>query len=819
MGGPAGRSKIGAMSEPLPPERLRNSCDPSRFDFSTTAEFSGPAGIPGHERAADAIGLALRMSGEGFNVYAMGSAGLGKHEIVRGILDESALRRQTPSDWCYVHDFDSGQKPKALRLPPGRAAALGRAMDHFVEELRTAVPAAFETDEYRARRREIDAELQERQEKTFDELRGKARERGLDLVRMPVGMALAPMKDGEVLDPEVFAKLPEEEQKKIGAAMAEMQGTLEKVIQQIPRWRREAAEKVRELNRTVIRTAVHDLVLEARRAFEDLPDVVSHLNSVEEDVLVHAQVFLPGKEGEPAGPRGGPPVPPDGVDAALRRYRVNVLVDHSATKGAPVVVVDHATFPNLIGRIEHLVQMGNLVTDFTQIRPGAFHQANGGYLMIDALDVLTQPLSWGALKRALRAGSVRVELPGQALGLVTTASLEPEPIRLDLKVVLLGDREIYYLLHDLDPQFPGLFKIAADFEEDVPRNEEGIRSFARVVAAFARQESLLPLDAPAVARLVEHASRKAEDGEKLYLKLRDLDDLLRESDALAKEAGRASTGAADVERALEARERRADRIRKRILEETTRGTLLIDTSGSKTGQVNGLAVVTLGGSSFGHATRVTARARQGGGKVVDILREVEMGGPIHSKGVLTLTGFLAGRFLPDLPLSLSASIVLEQSYSGVEGDSASSAELYALLSALADVPIRQSLAVTGSVNQQGEVQPIGGVNEKIEGFFDLCSRRGLTGEEGVLIPAANVPHLMLRGDVVEAAAAKRFGVFPVRTIDEGIELLTGLPAGERGADGRFPEGSINARVEARLLAFAKAAKAGAKPEENGKEKA
>jgi lon-related putative ATP-dependent protease len=801
------------MVEALPPERLRNSCDPSRLEFSTTADLGGPPGVPGHERAEEAILFALRMSGEGFNVYAMGSAGLGKHEIVRRILDEAAVRRATPPDWCYVHDFAGGQKPKALKLPPGRAVRLARTLDHFVEELRTAVPAAFETDEYRARRREIEAELQERQEKTFDELRGKARERGLDLVRMPVGMALAPMKDGEVMDPEVFGKLPEEEQKRIGTAMAELQGTLEKVVQEIPRWRREAGEKVRELNRTVIRAAVHDLVLEARKTFEDLPDVLAHLKSVEEDILAHAQVFLPGKEGEPPAVRGISLASPDGAETALRRYRVNVLADRSETKGAPVVVVDHATFPNLVGRIEHLVQLGNLVTDFTMIRPGALHEANGGYLVIDALDVLVQPLSWGALKRALRAGSVRVELPGQALGLVTASTLEPEPIPLDLKVVLIGDRAIYYLLHDLDPQFPGLFKIAADFEEDVPRDAAGVRAFSRVVAAFVRQESLLPLDGPAVARLVEHASRKAEDGEKLSLKLRDLDDLLRESDALARDAGRAATGAADIERALEGRERRADRIRKRILEETARGTLLIDTSGAKTGQVNGLAVVTLGGASFGHASRVTARARQGGGKVVDILREVEMGGPIHSKGVLTLTGFLAGRYVPDLPLSLSASLVLEQSYSGIEGDSASSAELYALLSALAEVPIRQSLAVTGSVNQHGEVQPIGGVNEKIEGFFELCARRGLTGDQGVLIPAANVPHLMLRSDVVAAAGAGRFHVFPVRTIDEGIELLTGLPAGERSADGRFPEGSVNFRVEARLLGFAKAAKAASKPEE------
>ncbi len=805
------------MVEALPPERLRNSCDASRFDFVTTADLGGDAGVPGQGRAEDAIRFAIGIGSEGFNVYAMGPAGLGKHEIVRRLLDESARTKETPSDWCYVHDFQSGQKPRALKLPAGRAAAFARAMDHFVEVLRGAIPAAFETHEYRARRHEIDAEFQERQEQAFDELRGRARTRGLDLVRMPMGMALAPFRDGEVMDPAVFAKLPEEEQKQIGAAMSELQGELERIIQEIPRLRREAGTKVRELNRVLIRTAVHDRFLEVRKMVEDVPAVQAYLDAVSEDVLTHAEGFLPEKGGDPATLRGVPAPEPDGKETALRRYRVNVLVDNAATKGAPVVALDHATFPNLIGRIEYLSQMGNLVADFTLIRPGALHRANGGYLLLDALDVLSQPLSWGGLKRALRAGSICVELPGQSLGLMTASSLEPEPIPLDVKVVVLGDRTLYYLLHEYDPEFAGLFKVAADFEEDAPRDDEGVRAFARLVAAFTRMENLLPLRRDAVARLVEHASRKAEDGEKLSLKLRDLDDLLREADCLARKEGSTSMTAADVERALEGRERRADRIRKRILDEMMRGTLLIDTASATVGQVNALSVLQVGGTAFGHPSRVTARVRLGSGKVVDILREVEMGGPNHTKGVLILGGFLAGRFLPDLPLSLSASLVLEQNYGGVEGDSASSAELYSLLSALADVPIRQSFAVTGSVNQRGEVQAIGGVNEKIEGFFDLCARRGLTGEQGVLIPKSNVPHLMLRKDVVAAAEAGRFRVFPVETINEGIELLTGLPAGERGPDGRFPETSVNGRVEARLLAFAKAARASARPEENAKE--
>lgn len=805
------------MPQPLSPSTLRKWCDPSRFGFVTTAELGGEDGIPGQDRAEDAIRFALGIGSEGFNVYAMGPAGLGKHEIVRRILDERAKTREAPPDWCYVHDFQSGQKPLALKLPPGQAAGFARAMEHFVQEIRRAIPAAFETDEYRVRRSEIEAKAQELHDGTFDELRGRARERGLDLVRMPVGMALAPLKDGEVMDPEVFGRLPPEEQKKIRASMNEMQLELDKVVRELPRRRREGWETIRELNRTVIRTAVHDLVLEVRKTVESLPLILKHLDAVENDVQELAEGFEPGKDGEPTTFRGAPDSDSDGLETALRRYRVNVLVDHAATNGAPVVHLDNANFPNLIGRIEHLSQMGNLVTDFTLIRPGALHQANGGYLLLDALDVLTQPLSWGALKRALRAASIRVEMPGQSLGLVPTSSLEPEPIPLDVKVVLLGDRTIYYLLHEHDPEFPGLFKIAADFEEDVPRDDAGILAFARLVASFNRQESLLPLDREAVARLVEHASRKAEDGEKLSLKLRDLDDLLREAHSFAAEDAANAIGAAHVERALEGRERRADRIKTRILDETIRGTLLIDTAGEKVGQVNALSVLHLGDASFGHPARVTARVRLGSGKVLDILREVEMGGPNHTKGVLILGGFLAGRYLPDLPLSLSASLVLEQNYGGVEGDSASSAELYSLLSALADVPIRQSFAVTGSVNQHGEVQPIGGVNEKIEGFFDLCARRGLTGEQGVLIPRSNISHLMLRKDVVAATEAGLFRVFAVGTIDEGIELLTGLSSGERGPGGSFPEGSVNGRVEARLLAFAKAARASLRPDESARD--
>jgi len=481
---------------------------------------------------------------------------------------------------------------------------------------------------------------------------------------------------------------------------------------------------------------------------------------------------------------------------------VNLLIDHAGAGGAPVVYEDHPTHDNLIGHIEHVNQMGTLVTDFTHIKPGAFHRANGGYLILDALKVLSQPFAWEALKRALRAREIHTESLGQTLSLISTVSLQPEPIPLDVKVVLVGQRMLYYLLHAYDPEFGELFKVGVDFEEDLRRGPQSDLFYARMIATLARNEKLLPLDAAAVARVIDYGSRSAGDTEKLSVMMRDLADLLRESDYWAASAGNKVISAGDVQRSIDARIERSDRICRRYREQIMRGTLLVSTTGERSGQVNGLSMAQLGEFSFGMPHRITARIRLGAGKVVDIEREVALGGPIHSKGVLILSGFIAGRYVPARPLSLAASLVFEQSYGSVEGDSASSAELYALLSALSDTPLRQSLAVTGSVNQHGDVQAIGGVNEKVEGFFDVCRERGLTGAQGVLVPASNVSHLMLRRDVVEAIEAGTFHVYPVATVDEGIEILTGVPAGERDMSGRFPAGTINFMVERRLSEFA-----------------
>ena len=799
----AARNGPGTVPRALAAADLCRRCDPARFAFQTTDELADFADSLGQARAVEAIRFGIGIRSDGFNIFAMGPEGLGRHTLVKKLLEQQAPAQEVPSDWCYVFNFEVPHKPRALKLPPGRAVKFQQHMARLVEDLRAAIPAAFETDEYRTRISEIETEFGERQAKAIGEIGERARSKRIALLRTPAGFGFAPMQQDkdEVMEPEEFRKLPGPDQERMQKDIASLQDELEQALHEMPKWRREAQRRVRELNRQVTSASVGSLMEEIKTEYEALPDVRAYLTAVQNDVLDRVEIFQQPKEGEQPT-LFGLPLRMEREESPLRRYEVNVLIDRSADKGAPIVHEDNPSHDNLVGRIEHVAKMGTLVTDFTLIKAGALHRANGGYLVLDALKVLTQPFTWEALKRALRSREIRAESLGQMLSLVSTVSLEPEPIPLDLKVVLVGQRIIYYLLHAYDPEFGGLFKVVADFEDDMARDPNADLLYARVIATMARSDKLRPLDRVAVSRAIEHSGRVAGDTEKLSMQMLDLADLLRESDHWASTAGRPVTTGEDVERAIRARQERASRIRQRLQEEIVRGTLLIDTAGERAGQVNGLSVATLGGFSFGMPHRITARVRLGGGKVIDIERESELGGPIHSKGVLILSGFIAGRYAAKTPLSLGASLVFEQSYGGVEGDSASSAELYALLSALADAPVRQSLAVTGSVNQHGDVQAIGGVNEKIEGFFDLCASRGLTGEQGVLIPAANVKHLMLKREVVDAVSAGKFHVYPVASIDEGIEILTGVQAGQRDALGQFPEGSVNGRVEQRLAEFA-----------------
>jgi lon-related putative ATP-dependent protease len=784
--------------EPLPATLLRRRCSAEELPFKLSSELADAWAMIGQERAAEAVAFALRMRRKGYNVYALGPAGTGRHQLVEDLLKRQAAGESTPPDWCYVNNFADPQKPHCLDLPAGQGAGFAAAMKRLIDELRVSLPAAFERDEYRVRREAIDQHAKSRSDEAFGGLQQRVGAKGISLIRTPMGLALAPTRDGKVMNPEDFEALPEDQRTQIESDLQAAQSELEGIMRQIPQWEREHRSALRELNRDTTGFAVANLIADLRRDYADLPDVIEHLDAVEHDIKENLDDFLPQPQPqaspEPGG-SGGPPVTAATQaameDMRFRRYQVNVIVDNSGRQGAPIIYEDNPSYQNLVGRVEYLARFGALITDFNLIQAGALHRANGGYLILDAERLIAGGFGWAALKRALQSGEVRIESIEQALSMATTVSLRPEPIPIEVKVVLVGSPLLYYLLSQNDDDFVELFRIAADFDDRVPRTDSATLLYARVIATIIRREHLRAFDRDAVGRVIEQAARLAGDSDRLSISMRTIIELLQEADQIAADAGKEVVGAAEVQAALDAQIRRGDRIYRRMQEEIHRRTIRIETDGAVTGQINGLSVISLGALAFGNPTRITAQVRMGRGEVVDIEREVQLGGPLHSKGVLILSGFLGGRFGTGRPLSLHASLVFEQSYGGVDGDSASAAELFALLSALSEIPIRQCFAVTGSVDQHGVIQAIGGVNEKIEGFFDICKAAGLTGKQGCIIPASNVKHLMLRADVVAAAEDGKFRVIPMETIDQGFELLTGVPTE-----------TVNKKIAARLDEFA-----------------
>jgi lon-related putative ATP-dependent protease len=790
-----------APPSPLPPERLFKYCDPEQFDFTDTRALPEPDQAFGQARAMQALDLALDIRSRGYNVFVLGRAGSGRHATIRRLLESHAARQPAPPDWCYVDNFKQPNKPRALSLPAGQGQRLRAAMQAFVGELGQAITAALESDEYRLRVEAIQKDLKTREEALLRALGDEAGQQHIVLLRAPQGFAFAPMQDGQPMGSEAFEALPEEERKRFATAIEELGEKLRALLGELPRLRREGQARLRTATREAIALAAGHLVDELKEQFTAQPAVLAFLDDVRADVVesggalrdmprdMPREAVREGEEEEVGAMTG---------TVSLRRYEVNLLEPHDSAGRAPVVFAENPTYPNLAGRVDHLARMGALLTDFTLIRAGDLHRANGGYLMIDAARLVLQPYAWEALKRTLKSGKIAIESLPQLLGWINTVPLEPEPIPIDVKVVLFGEREDYYLLQALDPEFDALFEIAADFEDHVVRDAPQTLQLARLLGSMARRNALRPLERDAVARVVEQAARLAEDSGKLTTRMRWLSELLHEADTLAARAARAAVSREDVVAAIAAREHRADRLRERVREAMLEDTLLVATTGAEVGQVNALAVAELGEFRFAHPMRITATVRLGDGHVIDIEREATLGGPIHSKGVMILAAYLGARYAQAMPLSLGASLVFEQSYQTVEGDSASLAELCALLSALAQLPLAQHFAVTGSINQLGRVQAVGGVNEKIEGFFDICHARGLTGAQGVLVPEANVRHLMLREDVVAAARQGRFHVHAVSTVDEAMSLLTGVEAGVADAHGRLPEGSVNQLVARRL---------------------
>lgn len=787
-------------------ESLCRSYDLKLLDFKDTSELEDLGEPLGQDRAVEAIRFGIGIRLPGFNLFAFGPPGAGKVETIRLHLEPQAAAQPLPDDWCYVNDFAALDRPRAMRLPAGRATDLAEQMETLGEELRVVISAAFESEDYQTRIDVIMEQSKLRQEQVFNDLQEKTKEKDIALIRTPMGFALAPVEDGKVLDPEGFSKLPEERQEEIKQDISLLESDLQAAVRLLPDLERRQRQEIRDLNREVTDFAVRHLIDENKQDWKDCEIVLTFLDNVRDYVIGHGDVFRVSPDQlQQTAPPGMMPDILQRREQVISNCQVNVLISHDANGGAPIIYEDNPTLDNLIGRIEHRSQFGNLTTDFRLIKPGALHRANGGYLILDARRLLLQPFAWEALKRELRSREIRIESLAQLMSLGATVSLQPESIPLDVKVILIGDATLYYLLSRHDPDFYELFKVPVDFDDRMPVTEETVRQYARMIATQARAKNLRPLDPGAVKLVLERMSRLVSDKERLSSHVRSLEDLLSEADHWASVRDAEIITAGDIKSAIAAHIRRSDRLRERTQEQFERQIINLDTTGTRVGQINGLSVLQLGDFAFGRPSRITARVRLGKGQLIDIEREVELGGPLHSKGVLILSNFLAARFVKDRPLSLNASLVFEQSYGPIDGDSASSTELYALLSALADAPINQGLAVTGSVNQFGEVQAIGGVNEKIEAFFDICDKRGLTGNQGVLIPAANVTHLMLKEEVIEAAKKGEFHIYPVATIDEGIELLTGIPAGELGSDGKYPKESINRWVQERLEDFSKMA--------------
>jgi len=774
----------------LVPEELYRPADLQRFDFESTADLTPLSTTIGQERALEAIKFGVEMSQGSFNLYVMGSTGLGRHTLVHEALKERAENAARPVDWCYVANFQQPHRPRVLGVPAGTARNLRSDLRQLIENLLIAIPATFQGDEYQRRRKEIMEHLKRQEDEAAQELGKLAAERNIVLVRGPAGFTLTPQKDNKPLSPEAFNALPQKEQDQFRHSMAEMKDKLKDTMSKVPEWQHEIQDSLRELDREAMTLTVTQFLAGLENKYQQYPQVIEYLSAVKADIIENVEQF------RRLDTEGDQTVSAD--DAVFNRYNVNVLVDNADTHGAPIVFEDNPTYQNLIGRVEHVSHMGTLMTDFTLIKAGALHRANGGFLILDAEKALTNPFAWDALKRVLTAQEIRIESVERQLSLVSTISLEPQAIPIDLKVVLVGGRRLFYLLKEFDPEFGLLFKVAADFSEELPRGDDNELLYARLIATLQHREGLREITTDGVARVIEYSARRAWDNEKLSLHMGSLLDLLREADYQARQHDRKTVRREDIQAAIDAQAHRAGQVQEQLQEEMLNDVLRIDTSGSQLAQVNGLTFLQLGDYAFGAPTRISATARLGAGELIDIERESEQGGPIHSKGVLILTSYLGERYAKHHPLSLSASLVFEQTYSHIEGDSASAAELCALISALADIPIKQSLAITGSINQHGQLQAIGGACEKIEGFFDLCNKRGLTGDQGVIIPRSNVRHLMLKQAVVDAAADGEFHIYAVDHVEQALELLTGMPAGQPDADGIYSSGTINHLVQLRL---------------------
>ncbi|QNT41798.1 AAA family ATPase [Pseudomonas asiatica] len=776
----------------LAPEALTRRFSPEQFAFTNTDDLEPFRGVLGQERAVEALQFGVAMPRPGYNVYVMGEPGTGRFSFVKRYLKAEGKRQQTPADWVYVNHFDDTREPRALELPSGTAGAFIADMNGLIDNLLSTFPAVFEHPSYQQKKGAIDRAFNQRYDRALDVIERASLEKDVALYRDASNVAFTPMADGKALDEAEFAQLPEEVREQFHEDIALLEERLNEELASLPQWKRESNNQLRQLNEETITLALQPLLAPLSEKYAENAAVCAYLQSVQLNLLRTVVEQL---------------VDDSKTDAAARKlleeqYAPSLVVGHHADGGAPVVFEPHPTYDNLFGRIEYSTDQGALYTSYRQLRPGALHRANGGFLILEAEKMLGEPFVWDALKRALQSRKLKMESPLGELGRVATVSLTPQMIPLNIKLVIIGSRQLYYALQDHDPDFQEMFRVLVDFDEDMPMVDENLEQFAQLLRTRTNEEGMAPLTSDAVARLATYSARLAENQSRLSARIGDLFQLVSEADFIRQLASDEMTDAGHIERALKAKATRTGRVSQRVLDDMLAGIILIDTEGAAIGKCNGLTVLEVGDSAFGMPARISATVYPGGSGIVDIEREVNLGQPIHSKGVMILTGYLGSRYAQEFPLAISASIALEQSYGYVDGDSASLGEACTLISALSRTPLKQCFAITGSINQFGEVQAVGGVNEKIEGFFRLCEARGLTGEQGVIIPRANVATLMLDERVLQAVENGMFHVYAVSQADEALSLLVGEEAGVLDDKGQFTEGSVNARVVERLREIA-----------------
>lgn len=779
------------MISALPISKLFNRCDPSIFSFKTTEELEILDEPFGQKSALEAIDFSANIQQDGYNLFAMGPSGSGKHSTVMNFLQTKVFTKKDFKDWCYVNNFKDPRKPIALDLPKGEAPKFKDDMYDLIELLKEILPTTFESSAYINERDITNKNYINKENEIFRNLQEEAKKRDISMTTSSQNrVTFAPVINGKVITASEYNAIEGEEKKKIEQKVNEFENIVKESLHRVNDLNKTLQKEFKLLERRITQEAVESIIDEVRSKYSYSKKITDYLNDMQEDIIKHVQDFLAKPDEMPVMPFMRELYTP-----SFSRYKVNLFISNDKETSSPVIYEDNPIHQNLIGKIEHLSQVGTLVTDFNMIKPGALHKANGGYLILDARKLIMQPFAYEELKRALRSKEIRIESLAQQYSFITTTSLEPEPIPIDVKVVLIGERILYYLLHSYDPDFAELFKVSADFEDDIAVNEQNSNLYARMIGTISRKHDLLPLTSDAVARVIEHSSKEVSHSAKFSMHLGMLSDLLKEADYWAKKEERQEVKRKDINKVLQTRTDRQNRIQMKLYEQIDEGTLMIGVTGSIVGQINALSYISTGGYNFGIASKITARTRIGKGEIIDIERKVELGGPLHSKGVMILSSYLGSTYAQDTPLSLSASIVFEQSYGFVEGDSASSTELYAILSSLSNLPIKQNIAVTGSVNQFGEIQPIGGVNEKIEGFFDICMRKDPNAFYGVVIPETNVKHLMLKSEILDAVEKGNFAIYAVKTIDEGISVLTGEEPS-----------AVKEAVKARLEEFSKKAK-------------